>query len=99
MLRSKTLTMAKYGLERTPGGHTTARNIGGQGDHGAGILNIIEVLPRQIGVHHLIAKFELVEQGSGTRVVFDHTGFPKGQTDHLAAGWKALLGDAHKFLA
>jgi activator of HSP90 ATPase len=35
-----------------------------------------------------IARFELVEQGSGTRIVFDHTGFPKGDADHLAAGWK-----------
>ncbi len=36
-----------------------------------------------------IAKFELVEQGSGTTIVFDHTGFPKGDAEHLASGWKA----------
>ena len=36
-----------------------------------------------------IAKFELVEQGSGSRIVFDHTGFPKGEAEHLASGWKA----------
>jgi uncharacterized protein YndB with AHSA1/START domain len=36
-----------------------------------------------------IAKFELVEQGSGTRIVFDHTGFPKGEAEVLASGWKA----------
>lgn len=36
-----------------------------------------------------IAKFELAEQGSGTKIVFDHTGFPKGLGEHLAAGWKA----------
>ena len=36
-----------------------------------------------------IAKFELVEQGSGTKIVFDHTGFPKGAAETLAAGWKA----------
>ena len=35
-----------------------------------------------------IAKFQLVEQGTGTKIVFDHTGFPKGQAEHLAAGWK-----------
>jgi activator of HSP90 ATPase len=35
-----------------------------------------------------IAKFQLVEQGAGTKIVFDHTGFPKGQAEHLAAGWK-----------
>jgi uncharacterized protein YndB with AHSA1/START domain len=36
-----------------------------------------------------IAKFELIEQGTGTKVVFDHTGFPKGDGEHLASGWKA----------
>src|SRR5579862_1561488 len=36
-----------------------------------------------------IAKFELTEQGSGTKIVFDHTGFPKGLAEHLAAGWRS----------
>jgi activator of HSP90 ATPase len=35
-----------------------------------------------------IARFELVDQGSGTKIVFDHTGFPKGKAEHLAEGWK-----------
>jgi uncharacterized protein YndB with AHSA1/START domain len=35
-----------------------------------------------------IARFELVEQGTGTKIVFDHTGFPKGDGEHLAEGWK-----------
>ena len=36
---------------------------------------------------HSIAKFELQEQGATTRIVFDHTGFPKGLGEHLATGW------------
>lgn len=36
-----------------------------------------------------IARFELAEQGSGTKLVFDHTGFPQGLGKHLAAGWKS----------
>lgn len=36
-----------------------------------------------------IARFELVEQDPGTKIVFDHTGFPKGAADGLASGWKA----------
>ena len=37
-----------------------------------------------------IARFELVDQGGGiTKIVFDHTGFPVGAGQHLAAGWKA----------
>ena len=35
-----------------------------------------------------IARFELTEQGSGTKLIFDHTGFPPGQGAHLAEGWK-----------
>ena len=34
-----------------------------------------------------IARFQLGEARGGTRIVFDHTGFPKGQGEHLAAGW------------
>jgi uncharacterized protein YndB with AHSA1/START domain len=36
-----------------------------------------------------IARFQLVEQGAGTKLVFDHTGFPPDQREHLAEGWKA----------
>jgi activator of HSP90 ATPase len=36
-----------------------------------------------------IARFELVEQGSGTKIIFDHTGFPQGEAEVLASGWKA----------
>ena len=39
--------------------------------------------------HYSIAKFELLEQGAGTKLVFDHTAFPEGQGQHLAEGWKA----------
>ena len=46
-----------------------------------------------------IAKFELSEQGSGTKLVFDHTGFPAGNGEHLAAGWKSHYWEAlEKFL-
>lgn len=38
--------------------------------------------------HFSIARFELKEEGAQTRIVFDHTGFPKGQAEHLAGGWK-----------
>ncbi|MGG3468642.1 SRPBCC family protein [Neobacillus pocheonensis] len=36
-----------------------------------------------------IAKFELTEQGSKTKLVFDHVGFPEEEGEHLAAGWGA----------
>jgi activator of HSP90 ATPase len=43
-----------------------------------------------------IARFVLVEQGTGTKLVFDHTGFPKGEAEHLAAGWKTNYWDPMK---
>ncbi len=47
-----------------------------------------------------IAKFNLVEQGSDTKIVFDHTGFPKGLGKHLASGWKEHYWDTlQKYLA
>jgi activator of HSP90 ATPase len=36
-----------------------------------------------------IAHFELMAQGTGTRLVFDHMGFPAGDAEHLAQGWYA----------
>ena len=39
------------------------------------------------GVYSIV-RFELTEQGKGTKLVFDHTGFPAGAGEHLAAGWK-----------
>lgn len=47
-----------------------------------------------------IAKFELVEQGSGTKIIFDHRGFPDGAAQHLAEGWKGNYWEPlAKFLA
>jgi activator of HSP90 ATPase len=34
-----------------------------------------------------IASFRLADEGSGTRLVLDHQGFPAGEAQHLAAGW------------
>ena len=35
-----------------------------------------------------IARFELKPQGSGTRLVFDHIGFPPDLKAHLEEGWE-----------
>src|SRR5262249_982988 len=40
------------------------------------------------GVYSIV-KFEIKEQGTGTRVVLDHTGFPDGTMEHLEEGWKS----------
>jgi uncharacterized protein YndB with AHSA1/START domain len=47
-----------------------------------------------------IARFDLSEDGAGTRMVFDHGAFPKGAGEHLANGWKANYWEPLKqFLA
>ena len=59
----------------------------------------IELLPDELIVQawraaswdrgvYSIARFELVEHGAETTINFDHTGFPPGQAEHLAAGWE-----------
>jgi activator of HSP90 ATPase len=34
-----------------------------------------------------IARFALSQAGAGTKLIFDHTGFPNEAADHLAEGW------------
>ncbi|MGB6961306.1 MAG: SRPBCC domain-containing protein [Candidatus Acidiferrum sp.] len=47
-----------------------------------------------------IARFELSAQGPGTKIEFDHRGFPQGQAEHLLAGWKSNYWEPlAKFLA
>ena len=47
-----------------------------------------------------IARFALVEQGSSTKIVFDHAGFPNGEAESLAKGWHGNYWEPlKKFLA
>jgi len=34
-----------------------------------------------------LARFELLEQDDGTRVILGHTGFPPEKAESLASGW------------
>jgi activator of HSP90 ATPase len=47
-----------------------------------------------------VARFNPVEEGAGTKIVFDHTGFPKGLGEHLASGWNEHYWDTlQKYLS
>jgi activator of HSP90 ATPase len=71
----------------------------------------IELLPNELIVQawrvgswsrgrYSIARFELVAEGTRTRIVFDHTGFPKGRAEELASGWQEHYWDPlAKFLS
>lgn len=70
---------------------------------------IVELVPNQrvvqawrsswpAGVYSIV-RFELVPRGSGARIVFDHTGFPEGEREHLASGWEEhYWAPLHKYL-
>lgn len=67
------------------GGHIIGRNL--EMLPNQRIVQAWRVVDWEAGLYS-IARFQLVEQGSGTRIIFDHSGFPKGQAEHLAEGWK-----------
>jgi activator of HSP90 ATPase len=51
------------------------------------------------GIYSII-RFQLTEQGAGTKIIFDHAGFPRGQAEHLASGWQEHYWDPlEKFLS
>jgi activator of HSP90 ATPase len=56
------------------------------------IVQAWRVLSWARGVYS-IARFELTDQGGSTRLVFDHTAFPKGEAEHLASGWQEHYWD------
>jgi activator of HSP90 ATPase len=50
------------------------------------------------GVYSMV-KFDLSSKGTGAVVVLDHTGFPKGDYEHLYSGWGERYWDPlHKYL-
>jgi activator of HSP90 ATPase len=66
-------------------GHIVGRQI--ELAAGERLVQAWRVVDWKPGVYS-IAAFQLIEQGGNTKLVFDHTGFPKGQAQHLADGWK-----------
>jgi uncharacterized protein YndB with AHSA1/START domain len=90
----------KGGMPPNPAPTAISREAGGVFTTFAGIIGgrHIELVPGvrvvqawrpahwKPGVYS-IARFELVEQGAGTKLVLDHTGFPKGEAQSLSDGW------------
>jgi uncharacterized protein YndB with AHSA1/START domain len=79
------------------GGHITGRSI--ELAPGARIVQAWRTADWAPGFYS-IARFELAASGPDTRLLFDHTGFPNGQAEHLAAGWRGNYWEPlAKFLA
>jgi activator of HSP90 ATPase len=68
------------------GGHIVGRHV--ELEPSQRIVQAWRVVDWNPGVYSIV-KFELTEQGSNTKIVFDHTGFPVGKAQHLAEGWTA----------
>jgi activator of HSP90 ATPase len=78
------------------GGHIVGRQIELVPDER--IVQAWRVVDWAPGVYS-IARFVLNEQGSDTKLIFDHSSFPQGQAQHLADGWKEnYWGPLAKFL-
>jgi len=79
------------------GGHILGRQVELVPD--VRIVEAWRVIDWDPGIYS-IARFELAEQGAGTKLVFDHTGFPQGWGAHLAEGWNSHYWEPlAKFLA
>ncbi len=84
-------------IDRTVGGaftlfdgHIVGRNV--ELVPNQRIVQAWRVVDWPAGVYSIV-KFELKPQGSGTHLVFDHTGFPENWRDHLAVGWQSHYWD------
>ena len=68
------------------GGHIVGRQV--ELIPGERIVQAWRVVDWKPGIYSIV-KFELPAQGSGgTKIIFDHAGFPEGKAQHLAEGWK-----------
>src|SRR5215475_7092508 len=67
------------------GGHIVGRHV--ELVPGERIVQAWRVATWEVGVYS-IARFQLAEEGAGTKLTFSHTGFPNGQGQHLASGWR-----------
>jgi activator of HSP90 ATPase len=72
------------------GGHIVGRHV--ELVPNERIVQAWRVVDWSPGIYSIV-KFELTDQGSGAKLVCDHRGFPDGQGQHLAEGWKANYWD------
>ncbi len=69
------------------GGHVTGRHV--ELVPGRRIVQSWRARTWPEGVHSIV-RFELHAEGEGTKLVFDHEGFPEDQREHLSNGWKTM---------
>ena len=78
------------------GGHIVGRHI--ELVPNKRIVQAWRVVDWDPGIYSIV-KFELAGQGSSTKIIFDHAGFPQGKGQHLADGWNGnYWGPLEKYL-
>jgi activator of HSP90 ATPase len=68
------------------GGHVTGRHV--ELVPGKRVVQAWRAKTWPEGVYSIV-RFDLRADGKGTKLVFDHDGFPEGAEEHLSAGWQA----------
>ena len=72
------------------GGHITGRHV--ELVPGKRVVQAWRAKGWSEGLYSIV-RFELEASGNGTKLVFDHDGFPVEMKEHLAAGWQANYWD------
>jgi len=72
------------------GGHITGRHV--ELVPGKRVVQAWRAKTWPEGVYSVV-RFELQAEGSGTKLVFDHAGFPPDMKEHLASGWQTNYWD------
>jgi activator of HSP90 ATPase len=103
----------KSGMIKDPTPGTISREVGGTFALFGGFIvgRHLELVPNERIVQawrvsywdpgaFSIVKFVFADEGSGSKIVFDHGGFPKGDAGNLVVGWKGNYWEPlAKFLA
>jgi uncharacterized protein YndB with AHSA1/START domain len=85
------------GLFTLFGGYITGRNL--ELVSGERLVQAWRTVRWKAGAYSVVT-FDLTEAGGGTKLIFDHRGFPNGEGAHLAGGWHLHYWDpVAKFLA
>lgn len=72
------------------GGHITGRHV--ELVPGQRVVQAWRAKTWPEGLYSIV-RFELRPEGAGTKLVFDHDGFPEDMKEHLAKGWQSNYWD------